>query len=175
MFSPKGMDLERGWPGRVDGEHVVQLAAQTLQAFYTGGGGAREHAVYPLADVEFRAPVLHPPGIRIFGDDGEFVFANTANVFGPGDAIDVPDFELHGTDALVAVIGADEAIGGYATGVVWRAPDVPGVRTREHGLFLGPFVVTPDEHDGPRLDTERDTAARGTTLRAGELLVKPAS
>ena len=171
MFSPKGMDLERGWPGRVDGEHVVQLAAQTLQAFFTGGGGAREHAVYALADVDFRAPVLHPQGIRVFGDDGEFVFANTANVFGPHDDVDATGLEH--VDAVVAVIGANEAVGGYTTGVVWRAPDVRGVRTREHGLSLGAFVVTPDEHDGPRLDAERDLAARGTTLRAGELLVRP--
>ena len=35
MFSPKGQDLERGWPGRIDGDRVVQLAAQTLQAFFT--------------------------------------------------------------------------------------------------------------------------------------------
>ena len=65
MFSPVETDLERGWPGRVDGDRVVQLAAQTLQAFFTGGGEAREHAVYPVADVVFRAPVLHPPSAPI--------------------------------------------------------------------------------------------------------------
>src|SRR3954451_4685550 len=63
MFTPKEAALERGWPGRIDGDEVVQLAAQTLQAFFTGGGGAREHARYPLADVEFRPPVLNPPSI----------------------------------------------------------------------------------------------------------------
>ena len=59
--------LERGWPGRIDGDVVVQLAAQTLEAFFTGGGAAREHAVYPLADVMLRAPVLAAavdPGLR---------------------------------------------------------------------------------------------------------------
>ena len=66
MFSPREADLERGWPGRVDGDRVVQLAAQTLEAFFTGGGGAREHAEYPLADVEFRPPVLHPASVRVF-------------------------------------------------------------------------------------------------------------
>ena len=44
MFSPKGADLKRGWPGRVDGDRVVQLAAQTLQSYFAGGGQAREHA-----------------------------------------------------------------------------------------------------------------------------------
>ena len=62
MFSPAEQDLERGWPGRIDGDEVVQLAAQTLQAYFTGGGDAREHAVYPLADVVLRSPVLRPRG-----------------------------------------------------------------------------------------------------------------
>ena len=43
MFSPRDRDLPRGWPGRIDGDRVVQLAAQTLQSFFTGGGEAREH------------------------------------------------------------------------------------------------------------------------------------
>ena len=55
MFSPRDAELERGWPGRVDGDRVVQLAAQTLQAFFTGGGEAREHAEYLLADVRLLA------------------------------------------------------------------------------------------------------------------------
>ena len=77
MFSPKGMHLERGWPGRVDGGSIVQLAAQTLQVFFTAGGALREHAVYPLAEVDLCAPVLHPPNIRYFGGNLDFVFGNT--------------------------------------------------------------------------------------------------
>ena len=65
MFTPVGHDLERGWPGRIDGDRVVQLAAQTLQSFFTGGSAAREHAEYPLADVLLRAPVLEPPAVRL--------------------------------------------------------------------------------------------------------------
>ena len=59
---------------------MIQLAAQTLQAFFTGGGQAREHAEYPLADVVFRAPVLHPPSVRIFDEGGDFAFANPAAI-----------------------------------------------------------------------------------------------
>jgi len=51
MFTPRELALERGWPGRIDGDVVVQLAAQTLEAFFSGGGKAREHNLYPLADV----------------------------------------------------------------------------------------------------------------------------
>ena len=54
MFSPLENPV-RGWPGRVEGDRVIQLAAQTLQAFFTGGGQAREHAEYPLADVRLLA------------------------------------------------------------------------------------------------------------------------
>src|SRR5438067_2453665 len=66
MFSPKDRELERGWPGRIEGDRVIQLAAQTLQSFFTGGGQAREHAEYPLAEVSLRPPILHPPAVRDF-------------------------------------------------------------------------------------------------------------
>ena len=68
MFTPAGQELERGWPGRIEGDNVVQLAAQTLQSFFTGGSAAREHAEYPLDDVLLRAPVLEPPAVRVFDD-----------------------------------------------------------------------------------------------------------
>ena len=66
MFTPKELALVRGWPGRIEGDRVIQLAAQTLQAFFTGGGNAREHAEYPLGEVDLRPPVLHPPAVRDF-------------------------------------------------------------------------------------------------------------
>src|SRR3954466_3055813 len=64
MFTPRELDLERGWPGRIEGDRVIQLAAQTLQSFFTGGGSAREHAEYALLDVVLRPPVLPPPAVR---------------------------------------------------------------------------------------------------------------
>ena len=66
MFSPEELDLERGWPGRIEGDRVIQLAAQTLQSFFTGGGQARAHAEYPLAEVRLLAPVRRPPSVRDF-------------------------------------------------------------------------------------------------------------
>ena len=64
----------------------IQLAAQTLQSFFTGGGTAREHAEYPLAEVALLAPVLHPPSVRVFDDQTSFAFANPTAIVGPGRA-----------------------------------------------------------------------------------------
>ena len=147
MFTPLEADLERGWPGRIVGEEVIQLAAQTLQAFFTGGGEAREHARFPLDGIALRAPVLHPPSIRIFDADGDFAFANPAAVRGPGDEIALPP----GVDSveaqlrLAAVIGGDEQIGGFTLLEEWHAPQLAGAKARDFALVLGPSVVTPDE------------------------------
>jgi 2-keto-4-pentenoate hydratase/2-oxohepta-3-ene-1,7-dioic acid hydratase in catechol pathway len=174
MFSPSGQELERGWPGRIDGDVVVQLAAQTLQAFFSGGGSAREHATYPLAEVVLRAPVLHPPSIRIFGPDGDFAFANPAAVRGPEDTIEVPG----GVDSveaqlrLAAVIGdLDGGIGGFTLMLEWHAPQLQGTKTRDFAISLGPTVVTPDE-----LATAGDWAplvehvSRNTRLYPGDVI-----
>ena len=67
MFSPAGQELERGWPGKIEGDRVVQLAAQTLQSFFTGGGKAREHAEFPLAEVKLLPPIPDPPKIVCVG------------------------------------------------------------------------------------------------------------
>ena len=96
MFTPRELTLERGWPGRVDGDRVVQLAAQTLQAFFTGGGRAREHAEYPLADCDLLAPVLYPPAVRVFapferGAVPYFSFPSPFPVVGPEQELAYPD------------------------------------------------------------------------------------
>src|SRR5207253_6958387 len=106
MFTPVALDLERGWPGKIDGDRVIQVAAQTLQAFFTGGGTAREHAVYRLADVDLRAPVLRPPSIRFFDDEHTFAFGNTASIYGPVDVVRAPG-EPEARFCVAAVIGAD--------------------------------------------------------------------
>jgi 2-keto-4-pentenoate hydratase/2-oxohepta-3-ene-1,7-dioic acid hydratase in catechol pathway len=173
MFSPRDEELERGWPGRIDGDTVVQLAAQTLQAYFTGGGNAREHAAYPLADVVLRAPVLRPPSIRIFGPDGDFAFANPAAVCGPEEAIVLPE----GVEAieaqlrLAAVIGDAGAIGGFTLLNEWFAPQLRGVKARDFAISLGPLVVTPDEL-GTAGDWEPLVAyvAQNTRLHPGDIV-----
>jgi hypothetical protein len=171
MFTPRELDLERGWPGRVDGDRVVQLAAQTLQAFFTGGGSAREHAEYPLAEVVFRAPVLHPPSVRIFTREGDFRFANPAAVVGPEQAVRMP----HGAERVVAtarptaVVGADGRIGGYTLLQEFEAPQLAGEKRRDFALALGPTVLTPDELELD-LDALAELAGRNTRLVPGDLL-----
>jgi hypothetical protein len=193
MFHPNDQPMERGWVGRIDGDRMIHLAAQTLQAFFLGGGGAREHAVYPLADVTLLVPVLYPPAVRIFDGDA-FEFANPAAVAGPGAQVLSPPgaggLELR--PRLAAVIGAEGAIGGFSAYAEWRASGVSAPKDRDFGAALGPVVATPDEVEGPaitvRVDGDerltgavdafdweraRGLAAAGTVLRPGDLLVSP--
>lgn len=181
MFHPVGHPMERGWVGRIDGERVIQLAAQTLQSFFTGGGSAREHAEYALADVCLLAPVLHPPAVRLFDDEESFVFANPAAIVGPGATVVVPsDTVSQGTlSALVrqaAIIGADGVIGGYTVLAEWRADGVRAPKDRDFALGLGPVVVTPDAtptRDGFDWEAAIALAAANTTLYPGDVVAGP--
>src|SRR5262249_27102593 len=147
MFSPRNRDLPRGWPGRIDGDRVVQLAAQTLQSFFTGGGQAREHDQFALADVVLRPPVLHPPSVRVFGTNGDFSFASPTQILGPEDTVGLPEGVEHIESDLriAAVIGANSGIGGFTLMNDWLAPDLGGAKARDFATSLGPIVVTPDE------------------------------
>jgi hypothetical protein len=137
MFTPRELALERGWPGRIEGDRVIQLAAQTLQSYFTGGGEAREHAEYELDDVDLRPPVLRPPSVRDFMAFEEhvanarrlrgaevpkewyeipvFYFSNPHAIFGDGEVVPYPlgtselDYELE----CAAIIGAEGKIGGF--------------------------------------------------------------
>jgi hypothetical protein len=202
MFHPKGHPLERGWVGRIDGDRVIHLAAQTLQSFFTGGGSAREHAVYAREDVRLLAPVLHPPAVRIFDDQRSFAFANPAAVVGPRAEIRArrpPSAKrsrglLALAPRLAAVIGAEGAIAGFTALGEWRSPALPTPKDRDFALGLGPLVATPEEL-APCLDAvvrvggaecmrgrfesfdwaaARDYAEDGTSLRPGDLLAGPA-
>jgi fumarylacetoacetate (FAA) hydrolase len=159
MFTPRDLALERGWPGLIEGDVVYQLAAQTLQSFFTGGGTARRHAEYPLADVAFRPPVLQPPSVRDFyafeqhvrtarASRGQevpqewyeipvFYFSNPAAIYGPEDDVPYPpdtqelDYELE----VAAIIGAEGRIGGFTIMNDWSARDLQRAEMR---VGLGP-------------------------------------
>jgi fumarylacetoacetate (FAA) hydrolase len=159
MFTPRELSLERGWPGRIDGDRVIQLAAQTLQSFFTGGGSAREHAEYPLSEVELRPPVLHPPAVRDFMAFEEhvanarrqrgsevpkewyeipvFYFSNPAAIYATDEEIPYPDgtSELDYELECAAVIGVDGKIGGFTVMNDWSARDLQRAEMR---VGLGP-------------------------------------
>jgi hypothetical protein len=172
MFTPAGQELERGWPGRIEGETVVQLAAQTLQSFFTGGSAAREHADYRLDDVLLRAPVLEPPAVRLFEDASSFSFANPSAIRSPGALITRPAGRLDVAVRLAAVIGLDCTIGGWTGLAEWRAPELDSPKDHDFALLLGPVVDTEltDDFDW---EAARALAELNTRLRPGELLGGP--
>jgi fumarylacetoacetate (FAA) hydrolase len=159
MFTPVAHEV-RGWPGRIEGDRVIQLAAQTLVSLFTGGGQAREHAAYPLDEVRLLAPVQQPPSVRDFyafeqhvknaravTGRGEvspewyeipvFYFSNPAAIYGPDDEIPYPeateklDYELE----AAAVIGAGGEIAGFTIMNDWSARDL---QRQEMAVGLGP-------------------------------------
>ena len=172
MFTPADSELERGWPGRIDGDYVVQLAAQTLQSYFASGSSAREHASYPLDAVLLRAPVLEPPAIRVFDDPGSFAFANPAAIRSPASEISRPGGPLDAAVRRVAVIGAGGAIGGWTGLVEWRAPKLGAPKDRDFALLLGPAVET-EAVDDFDWEAARGLAAANTRLRPGDLLAGP--
>ena len=172
MFTPADSELERGWPGRIDGGVVTQLAAQTLQSYFASGASAREHARYPLDQVLLRTPVLEPPSIRVFEDAKTFSFANPTAIRSPGSEIPRPHGRLDAAQRLVAVIGAGGEIGGWTGLVELRAPELATPKDRDFALVLGPAVET--EHaDGFDWEAARALAAANTRLRPGDLLAGP--
>jgi hypothetical protein len=175
MFAPRERELARGWPGRLDRDRVTQLAAQTLEAFFTGGGTAREHAEYALGDVVLRAPVLRPPSIRVFADERRFTFANTASIFGPDAFVPWPEGaeSVEARFCVAAVIGAEGRVGGYTLGNDWRC-DLESPKDSDFGISLGPWIVTEDEYEPDFAWPEAvASAALNTHLRPGDVLLAP--
>jgi hypothetical protein len=177
MFHPVGHPMERGWVGRVDGDRVIHLAAQTLQSFFTGGGRAREHAEYPLAEVVLLAPVLHPPTVRVFDGPRDFAYANASAIRSPGATVTVPA-GAERLDALLrpaAVIGAEERVGGFTLLTQFRALGLTPPKDRDFALLLGPSLLTPDEWvpDGFVSDAALAYAGANTVLRAGDVVAGP--
>src|SRR6185437_7476757 len=134
-----------------------------LQAYFTGGGGARRHAEYPLTDVDFRPPVLHPPTVRDFyafeqhvktprALCGEEVPPEWYEIPAPPDSNEL-DYELE----VAAIIGADARIGGFTVMNDWSARDLQRAemkvglgpaKGKDFATSIGPLLVTPDEFDG---------------------------
>jgi hypothetical protein len=193
MFQPTSTPMERGWVGRVEVDEVVHLAAQTLQHFFTGGGTARDHARYPLAEVVLLSPLPTPPSVRVFDGDGSFEFANPAAIAGPGTRVSPPEGNAVAVDAgLAGLVGLD-AVVAVAPVARLRAPALGPPKDRDFAIVLGPWFTTVDEvrrAPAVRLTGEgvvieataqdvdweaaRRFAAENTRLRVGDLLLAPA-
>ena len=157
LFTPRAEEV-RGWVGRIEGDRVVHLAAQTLASYFTGG--ARPHREYRLEEVRLLAPVTRPPSVRDFyafeehvrnaarvtGRPGVpdewyelpvFYFSNPAAIYGPDDEIPYPagskelDYELE----VAVIVGAGQQIGGLTGMNDWSARDL---QRREMKVGLGP-------------------------------------
>jgi len=194
MFHPVETPMERGWVGRLEEDEVVHLAAQTLQHLFTGGGSARDHARYPLAEVELLSPLPSPPSVRVFDDHGAFEFANPAAVVGPGARVSPPagtGIVVEG--GLAGLVGLD-AVVALSPVARLRAPALVPPKDRDFAIVLGPWFTTIDEApDAPGLrvtgdgvvaegapgtfdwDAARRFAGENTRLRVGDLLVAPAA
>jgi fumarylacetoacetate (FAA) hydrolase len=162
LFTPLDRTV-RGWVGAVEGDRVVHLAAQSLPAFFTGGGSPREHDEYALEDVRLLAPIPRPPSVRdayafeehitnaarVTGRPGVpaewyelpvFYFSNPAAIYGPDDEIPYPagseelDYELEVAAVIGDVTGKD-VIGGFTIMNDWSARDL---QRHEMKVGLGP-------------------------------------
>jgi hypothetical protein len=194
MFHPTEMPLERGWVGRIEGDEVVHLASQTLQHLFTGGGSARDHARYALADVELLVPLPSPPSVRVFDEGGSFEFANPASVVGPGARVTRPRGSGLAVDAGLAGLVGLETVVAVAPVARLRAPALAPPKDRDFAIVLGPWFTTTDEgvdasavritgdgvdHEGTAAgfdwEAARRFAAENTRLRVGDLLLAPAA
>jgi fumarylacetoacetate (FAA) hydrolase len=142
---------------------VIHLATQSLAAFFTGGGAAREHDEYRLDEVRLLPPVRRPPSVRDFyafeehvrnaarvtGRPGVpdewhelpvFYFSNPAAIYGPEDEIPYPagseelDYELE-VAAVIGDVTSTDVIGGFTIMNDWSARDL---QRKEMKVGLGP-------------------------------------
>src|SRR5918911_811711 len=133
LFTPRENEV-RGWVGMIDGDRVVHLAAQSLAAYFAGGG-AREHDDYALEEVRLLPPVPRPPSVRDF-------------------------YELE-VAAVVGDVTGRDVIGGFTIMNDWSARDLQRremkvglgpAKGKDFATSLGPVVVTPDELGDLRLE-----------------------
>src|SRR4029077_15118426 len=95
---------------------------------------------------------------------------NPAAVKAIGEDPGVPEAEP--VERAAAIIGAEDAIGGFTPFVEWVAPGLHGAKQRDFALTLGPVVTTPDEEVPSGIDWERLVAhaAENTRLYPGDVI-----
>jgi fumarylacetoacetate (FAA) hydrolase len=156
MFGLDGGPLR---PGRIEGDRVVELGADSLIPVLAAAGDVPDVGENALADVRLGPPVPDPPSVRDFfafeqhvatarANRGSevppewyeipvFYFSNPAAIYGPDDEIPHPrgseelDYELE----VAAVIGASGRIAGFTVMNDWSARDL---QRKEVRVGLGP-------------------------------------
>ena len=165
MFSPREAELERGWPGRVDGDRVVQLAAQTLRGVLhrrrrrarARGVPARRGRVPAAGPAPAERSRLLGAGAPRARRSSRFATRGRSSATSRRCRSRTGTAELDLGLAVAAVIGADGAIGGVTLANDWTARDLERAerasgfgpsKSKDFALSLGPVLVTPDELDG---------------------------
>ena len=175
MFHPDGHPIERGWVGRIDGDSVVQLAAQTLQSFFSAAAGRastpntrspRSRCSPPSStrrrcgsSTRSKLRVREPGSNRWPGGDDRHPLRC---------AVGLPRLATRG--------GRRRRWPGRFHPAWRRARGCsPAPKDRDFALLLGPLVVTPDEHRPAGLQWEAALAlaAANTRLRPGDILAGP--
>ena len=139
----------RGWPGRIEGDRVIQLAAQTLSRSSPAAGRrastrstrwtrcvcSRPSAARPrcATSTRSRAHVKNARAVTGRGEvpagvvrDPGLLLLEPAAIYGPDEEIPYPegtkelDYELE----VAVVMGADGAIGGFTVMNDWSARDL---------------------------------------------------
>ena len=174
MFTPRGdRDLERGWPGRIDGDTRDPARGADAAGVLHRRRPRRASTPSirsPRSSSARRCSTRRRCGSST-GDD--FRFANPAAIVGAGAEIAAARGRPSSCPcAAAAIVGADGAIGGFTPLVEWTAPQLPGEKARDFALALGPVVTTPDEGAPPGADWERLVAhaAANTRLYPGRLI-----
>lgn len=158
-FAVPGSGSDRARPGRIEGDRVVALEADSLAAFLAAGCRAAEVEELRLEEVRLLAPIPDPPAVRDFISFEQhiatararrgatvptqwyeipvFYFSNPAAIVGPDEPVVYPegtrelDYELE----VAAVVGADGRIAGFTIMNDWSARDL---QRQEMPVGLGP-------------------------------------
>ena len=138
MFTPRELELERGWPGRVDGDASSSSPRRRCRRSSPAAAAraSTPSTRSPTATCSRRC--CYPPTVRVFSpferrETPFFSFRSTvpgARARGRAALSRRASEELDYGLALAAMIGADGAIGGFTLANDWTARDLAARRAR---------------------------------------------
>ena len=192
MFRPAGTAMERGWVGRVDGDEVVHLAAQTLQHLFSG-------AAPPVSTPATGWPTwsccsLSPPRRRFASSTSRTRSSSRTPRHSPARGPRSRARRAHPSWRTSASPASSARTRSSQLSPVarLRAPELDPPKDRDFAIVLGPWFTTVDEAlatpeltltvDGARSaarfggfdwEAARRFAVENTRLRVGDLLLAP--